>query len=53
MLIYILCAILAVLATAMLVLFFINDKKRCEEIKRLNEKVDYYIKTLENRWLDE
>ena len=51
MLIYIICAILAVLATAMLVLFFINDKARDGEIKQLNEKVDYYIKTLEDRGL--
>ena len=49
MLIYILCAILAILATAMLVLYFINDKARCDEIKHLNEKVDYYIRTLEDR----
>ena len=40
MIIYILCAILAVLATAMLVIYFINDKAQREEIKRLNEKAD-------------
>lgn len=35
---YILCAVLAVLATAMLVIYFINDKARDEEIKACNEK---------------
>lgn len=40
MIIYILCAILAVLATAMLVIYFINDKAQREEIKRLKEKSD-------------
>ena len=38
--IYILCAVLAVLATAMLVIYFINDKAQREEIKRLKEKSD-------------
>lgn len=38
MIIYILCAVLAVLATAMLVIYFINDKARDEEIKACNEK---------------
>lgn len=37
---YILCAVLAVLATAMLVIYFINDKAQREEIERLKEKVD-------------
>ena len=40
MIIYILCAVLAVLVTAMLVIYFINDKAQREEIKRLNEKSD-------------
>lgn len=40
MIIYILCAVLAVLATAMLVIYFINDKAQREEIKRLKEKSD-------------
>ena len=40
MIIYILCAVLAVLVTAMLVIYFINDKAQREEIKRLNEKAD-------------
>lgn len=40
MIIYILCAVLAVLATVMLVLYFINDKVRYEEIERLKEKAD-------------
>ena len=40
MIIYILCAVLAVLATAMLVIYFINDKAHREEIKRLKEKSD-------------
>ena len=40
MIIYILSAVLAVLATAMLVIYFINDKAQREEIKRLNEKSD-------------
>ena len=40
MIIYILCAVLAVLATAMLVIYFINDKAQREEIKRLKEKAD-------------
>lgn len=43
MIIYILCAVLAVLAAAMFVIYFINDKAQREEIKRLKEKVDYYI----------
>ena len=43
MIIYILCAVLAVLVTAMLVIYFINDKAQREEIKRLKGKVDYYI----------
>lgn len=38
MIIYILCAVLAVLATAMLVIYFINDKAQREEIKACNEK---------------
>ena len=49
MLIYILCEMFAVLATTMFVLFILNDKKRYYEIKHLNEKVDYYIRTLEDR----
>ena len=40
MIIYILCAVLAVLATAMLVIYFINDKAQRKEIKRLKEKSD-------------
>ena len=40
MIIYILCAVLAVLVTAMLVIYFINDKAQREEIKRLKEKSD-------------
>lgn len=40
MIIYILCAVLAVLVTAMLVIYFINDKAQREEIKRLKEKYD-------------
>lgn len=47
--IYILCAILFMLATLMLVLFYVNDKAQKKEIKRLNKKVDYYIKVLEKR----
>lgn len=43
MIIYILCAVLAVLVTAMLAIYFINDKAQREEIKRLKGKVDYYI----------
>nr|DAJ86962.1 MAG TPA: hypothetical protein [Caudoviricetes sp.] len=40
MIIYILCAVLAFLATAMLLLYCLNDRVRYEEIKLLKEKSD-------------
>lgn len=46
---YILCAVLAFLATAMLVIYFINDKALRDEIKALNKKIDYYINVLKRK----
>lgn len=47
--IYILCAVLLVLTTIMIVLYFLNDKALRDEITALNKKIDYYINVLKRK----